>query len=408
MAAADRNADITAGILIVLANVFYGMHLVAHNAYLPVLADAHEKVCCVDVASLSKDEEGDLHIFRTKHESELSSKGYSFGYLGQSIGMIMCGGIILWGQTFRTPEELHDIFYLHFRLALLFVGVWWLLWSLPALFWLNPRPSPPLLVGRGASCAVVTFGWRDTWDSLRLAATRPNTWRMIVMFIFYCDMYGTSNFLCILIATERVCMSHLDVFVLAMITVCMAVLGGYTTLILQRKWNVSVKTILVGCLVVYACVALCGMVGIICEEFGFQTKWEMYVYAAIYGYLFAPIVSYSRVMFSDFIPIGHESSFFSIYAIMEKAPRCIGPIIIGIIVQAKADIRYTFLYLFVVAVASALLLHFCIDHEKGMLDARQVHVSRTSPKHEAERAHVEVTSQAVDVESLEDLRAAPM
>eukprot|EP00397_Hematodinium_sp_SG-2012_P002337 GEMP01002343.1.p1 GENE.GEMP01002343.1~~GEMP01002343.1.p1 ORF type:complete len:621 (-),score=94.47 GEMP01002343.1:1402-3264(-) len=407
MVAEDINAYLTVGVLTVLANMFFGLGVVAYNSFLPILVDAHEKLCDIDVAALSQEEKNKLLKFRMDHQGEMSSKAYIYGYIGQFVGLLFACAIIfndrLWSAQGGDATN-----YRNYRTSMLFVGLWCLLWSLPALLWLKPRASPPVPVRPGSPCSTAVFGWTRMVQSWRLAKKHRNSWRMLASLFFYSDMYSTIAYVGILIAKDRMCFDTSRLVLLEAIVVLMCILGINATLYIRSTWNVSVKGIIVAYLMVYAGCSVWGLCGVWRTDIGLRQPWELYVFAAIHGFAIGPIQSYSRVLFADFIPIGHESSFFSIYGIMEKAPRCIGPIIIGIIVQAKADIRYTFLYLFVFAVASALLLHFCIDHEKGMVDAGRVHVSRTSSKHEAERAHVEVTSRAVDVESVEDLRAAPM
>eukprot|EP00397_Hematodinium_sp_SG-2012_P011261 GEMP01011397.1.p1 GENE.GEMP01011397.1~~GEMP01011397.1.p1 ORF type:complete len:546 (+),score=94.45 GEMP01011397.1:76-1638(+) len=310
MAAEDSNAYITVGILTILANVFFGLSVVVYNAYLPVLVDAHEKLCDVNVDALSPDEVEELQKFRTDHESEMSSKGFFYGYLGQFVGMVCGCSIVLVGEKMWSKEDLESNYYRNYRAAFVFVGVWWFLWSLPAFLWLKPRASAPLSVENSTPCAFATFGWRSMWRSLCLAKTHSNTWRMLVIFFLYSDMYSTSNVLGIFIANEKMCFNTLQLMLLAVIMLVMAAVGSYAVLYIQRKCGASVKGIIVTCLIAYACLSLCGLVGAWNTTFGFRAQWEIYVYASFYGFLFAPVSIYSRVLFADFIPPGHESSFF--------------------------------------------------------------------------------------------------
>jgi UMF1 family MFS transporter len=82
------------------------------------------------------------------------------------------------------------------------------------------------------------------------------------------------------------------------------------------------------------------------------------------------IQSNSRALFADFIPKGHEASFFSIYQLTDKMTSWIGPVVIGqISADNMTDKRYAFIYLLVMSIIPAVLLQFAVNLRQGMIAA---------------------------------------
>ena len=81
-------------ILSYVASVGYWSSLVFYNAYLPVVA-------------------------RKEEQDKLSAQGYSLGYIGSSILLILCLGMILSQETGSEGQKMA------FRLSFVLTGLWW-------------------------------------------------------------------------------------------------------------------------------------------------------------------------------------------------------------------------------------------------------------------------------------------
>lgn len=366
LAAEDKDsAYIILGILTIIANVFYGLSVVAYNAFLPVLVDAHERLCAVSDGDSSADE---VEKFRVEHESEVSSKGYIYGYIGQIVGMVLGGGLYFVGTKTLDVEDDYKRKSLAIRIAVTFVALWWMLWTIPSLLWLKNRPSPPMPIESRNPLRGIQFAWLRIWSSLCQAWKYKNTWRFLALYFCYSDMHSTITYVGVLVAKEKLCMDMLHLMVLLLIVVLSSVVGGYSTLYYQRWTNCSVKSIIVGSLICYALLSVWGFIGALNKTIGLRKPWEMYLFGFIHGFVLGPLQSYSRTLFADFIPAGHESSFFSLYAITDKGSSWLGPLIIGVVADSDIDLRYGCLYLLVMSLVPAILLIFFVDHSAGMKD----------------------------------------
>ena len=135
-------------LLAILANVSFGASIVALNAYLPSLArgspevvEAHSKMeeMRMEQDSASEEnspsqayvdasEEYNKRLSRTT--SRISSQGIAIGY-SSGIALLMVALIpvtLMKGSTFSL------------RLAISMSGIWWLLFTIPAIFWLPGGP----------------------------------------------------------------------------------------------------------------------------------------------------------------------------------------------------------------------------------------------------------------------------
>lgn len=69
--------------------------------------------------------------------TQISSYGIGIGYLAAVVVQSLAIGILLLTRYLSKSTTLG------LRLVLLFVGSWWLLFTIPSALWLRPRPGPP-------------------------------------------------------------------------------------------------------------------------------------------------------------------------------------------------------------------------------------------------------------------------
>ena len=69
--------------------------------------------------------------------TQISSYGIGIGYIAAVVVQSLAIAIILLTQYLSKSSTLG------LRLVLLFVGSWWLIFTIPSALWLRPRPGPP-------------------------------------------------------------------------------------------------------------------------------------------------------------------------------------------------------------------------------------------------------------------------
>lgn len=81
----------------------------------------------------------------------------------------------------------------------------------------------------------------------------------------------------------------------------------------------------------------------------------MFILVVIYALPLGVLQSYSRSYFSNIIPPGYESQFFSMFEVTNKGSSIFSPIVVSQVV-AHASFRYVFVYILVLTLIPAILL----------------------------------------------------
>eukprot|EP00951_Prasinocladus_malaysianus_P007133 scaffold51337_cov36-Prasinocladus_malaysianus.AAC.1 len=112
-----------------------------------------------------------------------------------------------------------------------------------------------------------------------------------------------------------------------------AAAGNFGYLRLQRTFKIASKTMLLINLYFFLVIVLWGCLGFLNTVFGLRQIWEVYLFGVLYGLNLGSVQSYSRTIFTDFIPPGAESRFFSLFEITDRGSSWLGPVIVSVIVQ---------------------------------------------------------------------------
>lgn len=89
-----------------------------------------------------------------------------------------------------------------------------------------------------------------------------------------------------------------------------------------------------------------------------------YIAAAIFGLCNGATASLSRSLFVRFIPEGKEHEFFGFYELTDKGTSWLGPLVVGLVINATASLRLGFFSVFFFMAIGALLLTR-VDVDKG-------------------------------------------
>ena len=101
-------------------------------------------------------------ITDNEHMGRVSALGYSFGYAGQYISLMICLSLIRLWRCLGLPEA--DGF--RHRISLMLVGIWWAIFSLPLLLIVRDRsPLAPAPVGRDVGRCASRSGGGSSHDS---------------------------------------------------------------------------------------------------------------------------------------------------------------------------------------------------------------------------------------------------
>ena len=293
---------------------------------------------------------------REGYENLYSQNGYMSGYISGVVLLVVCLGLYL---VLKMPDDAA------YQLFLGLTGVWWIIFGTIAVESFHLRPGPPRPQGRN----WLVESWASTFRAVRSIRKHRQAFQFLLLFFMFSDGVSTVSSVGILFAQRDLCMSPSEAVIVAVIIPLMAAVGNFTLLRIQRLLNAAPKTMLLFSLWFFLGIVLWGCIGFFSSSFGLRQKWEIYLFGVLYGFNLGSVQSYSRCIFTDIIPPGSESQFFSLYEVSDKGSSWIGPLIVAIIIQGTGEIRLGLVYLAFAIGIPTILVHFLLDHKQGMVES---------------------------------------
>ena len=302
-----------------------------------------------------------------KISTKLSSYGIGIGYIAGLV--VQSASVLLVVATGSTAFSL--------RLVLFIVGVWWLLFTIPAAIWLRPRPGPPLpteLTGGATWVTYVVYAWRSLFRTIGHARRLKDLVIFLCAWFLLSDSIATVSGTAILFAKTTLGMKTAALALINVIATLSGVLGAFYWSFFSRLLNLRASQTIVACICLFEIIPLYGMLGFIPSVqrlcvIGLQQPWEMYPLGAIYGFVLGGLSSYCRAFFGELIPPGFEAAFYALYAITDKGSSIFGPAIVGAITDRYGEIRPAFVFL-AVLIALPLPLMLLVDVDRGKAEAK--------------------------------------
>ena len=301
-----------------------------------------------------------------KLSTKLSSNGIGIGYIAGLIVQSLCiGVVVLTGQTTFS-----------IRLVLFLIGLWWLLFSIPAALWLRPRPGPPLpasLSSRRNWIAYTIYAWSSLWKTIKQARRLKDIVIFLCAWFLVSDSIATVSGTAILFAKTSLGMKTYALALINVIGTIAGIIGAFYWSYFSRLLNLRASHTIVACICLFEVIPLYGLLGYIPAirnygVFGLQQPWEMYPLGAIYGFVIGGLSSYCRAFFGELIPPGFEAAFYALYAITDKGSSIFGPAIVGAITDRYGEIRPAFVFL-AVLISLPIPLMMMVDVDRGKKDA---------------------------------------
>ena len=325
-----------ASILFVLANIGAGAGFVFYDALLP-------------------------HIARPDEVDRVSTAGYAIGYLGGGILLALNLAWITSPGTFGlpsgpnlTPAEAS----LPARLALLSVGLWWLLFSIP-LFRKVPEPPRQLESDerRGESpYRIAMVRLKETFRELR---GYKQAFLMLLAFLIYNDGIGTIIKMATIYGTEI----GLEQNVLILAILIVQFVGiPFSFAFGSVAARVGPKKAIFAGLLVYVGISILG--------YFMTTATHFMILAGLVGVVQGGTQALSRSLFASMIPRHKSGEFFGFFAVFEKFAGIFGPAIFALTLAITSSSRNAILSVIVFFVGGAILLAM-VDVDEGRRMARE-------------------------------------
>ncbi len=301
----------------IIASVGFWGSLVFYNAFLPEVAPP-------------------------KEQDRLSAKGFSLGYLGATILLIINLLMIQYPESFMLSDAGEAS-----RLSFLMVGLWW-----AGFAQISFRRLPDNPFHRKPKARYILYGFRElrkVWRQLgELKALRR------YLYSFFCFSLGVQTvvYLASLFGSVELGLPSGKLILTILIIQLVGIGGSYFFSYLSRKFgnlqSLKVAIVIWGsvCFAAYTLSANDPMV-----------EYKFYAVAALVGLVMGGIQAISRSTYSKLLPkTRSHASFFSFYDVTEKVAIVSGTLVYGILIQLTGNMKTSALALAIFFVLGFILI----------------------------------------------------
>jgi len=276
-----------------------------------------------------------------EQQDSISAKGFSLGYIGSVILLIINLIMVMSQDEGAAKMEM-------MRYSFVTVGLWWILFS-QYTFYVLPKGASK---GHKVTKDVVFNGlkelkqvWRDMQDNLRLK-------RYLIAFFVFSMAVQTIMLVAVYFGEEEIAWADADektmgLIISILVIQIVAILGAVLTSKASEKYG-NIRTLIV---VNFIWMSLCFAAYFVTQPIHF------YITAGFVGLVMGGVQALARSTYSKFLPETEDTtSYFSFYDVAEKIGIVIGMVIYGSIDQITGSMRNAILFLFVFFLVGILLL----------------------------------------------------
>ncbi len=282
-----------------------------------------------------------------EQQDNISAKGFSLGYIGSVILLIVNLTMVMKPELFGISGTSGEAKMKAMRYSFITVGVWWILFSQYTYYYL-PKGNK----GQKVTKSILFNGFRELQKVWSLLGENLKLKRFLGSFFVYGMAVQTVMIVAvyfgeqeILWATDSEKTTGLIISILVIQLV--AILGAIITSKASAKFGNIVTLIFLNCIWALLCVI----------AFFVTTPIEFYLTAGFVGLVMGGIQALSRSTYSKFLPETNDTaSFFSFYDVTEKIGIVIGMCLYGIIDQVTGSPRYSIIFLCFFFITGLLLL----------------------------------------------------
>lgn len=355
----------------IVASVSNGLNAIYFSAYLPVLARNHIQVLT------GESSEADMNQRLASFSTAASFAG-SIAALVLGVGVslaVSSGGPPAFARALGsnatnttaifcasqpvTPPTTGEL--VQFMVVLSIAASWIIIFTLPALFWLLPRRGLPL-TGRG-----LLMGWKQVGQSVVHVKRQSQLLLFLLAYFLYWDGVATLLFTSTVLFQTVPDMSSTLIGVAVVCAFLSAGVSSVGFFFLKKRFPVVFrsKNIIFGGIVLCCGLPLWGY-------FGLRSVPEIMVSSIVFGVLLGAISSHVRSAYSQMIPVGRESEYWTLFSIVDKASAFLGPFVLVFVNQASCNLRLASFSVLGFLLVGLLALVPC-DFERGVDQGKAIH-----------------------------------
>ncbi|WP_281225032.1 MFS transporter [Flavobacterium aquiphilum] len=286
----------------------------------------------------------------TEQQDAVSAKGYSLGYIGSVILLIVNLAMVMMPDTFGiTGSTKGQAAMTAMKYSFVMVGIWWIVFSQYTYYYL---PKGNKNANRKVTKAVVFNGFKELKKVWALLEANIPLKRYLISFFVYSMAVQTVMLIATYfgsqeIAWESPSQSQTGLIICILLIQIIAIVGAILTSKASAKFGNIPTLIIINCFWLILCSAAYFIV----------TPVQFYVMAALVGLVMGGIQALSRSTYSKLLPETEDTaSFFSFYDVTEKIGIVIGMCVYGAIDQITGSPRLAIVFLAVFFMIGIILL----------------------------------------------------
>jgi UMF1 family MFS transporter len=284
-----------------------------------------------------------------EQQDDTSAKGYSLGYAGSVILLIINLAMVMMPDLFGISGTKGEAAMKAMRYSFVSVGAWWIIFSQYTYYFL---PKGNKNADQKVTKAVVFNGFKELKKVWRLLEVNIPLKRYLLSFFVYSMAVQTVMLIATYFAAQEIeweskSQSQTGLIICILLIQIVAILGAILTSKASAKFGNIPTLIVINCF----WAVLCSIIYFI------TTPNQFYIMATLVGLVMGGIQALSRSTYSKLLPETEDTaSFFSFYDVTEKIGIVIGMCVYGIIDQITGSPRLSVVFFALFFVIGVLLL----------------------------------------------------
>jgi UMF1 family MFS transporter len=282
-------------------------------------------------------------------QDAISAKGFSYGYVGSVILLIVNLAMIMIPDVFGISGTKGEAAMKAMRYSFGMVGIWWILFSQYTYYYL---PKGNKIVAANLKKHILFNGFKELKKVWYLLAENSTLKRYLASFFVYSMAVQTVMLIATYFGAQEIqwasqSESTTGLIICILLIQLVAIVGATFTSKASAKYG-NIPTLMA---INAFWIVLCAMAYFITLPIHF------YVMAGLVGLVMGGIQALSRSTYSKLLPDTEDTaSFFSFYDVAEKIGIVIGMCVYGIIDQITGSPRFAIVFLGLFFVIGLILL----------------------------------------------------
>lgn len=283
-----------------------------------------------------------------EQQDKISAKGFSLGYIGSVLLLIVNLAMIMKPEIFGISGTSGEAAMKAMRNSFLMVGVWWIVFSKYTYFYLPKGNSN----NEKVSFSIIFNGFRElkrVWELLQSIVPLK---RYLLSFFIFSMAVQTVMLVATYFGSQEIKWqspkeSQTGLITCILLIQLIAIIGAQLTAKASSKFGNIVVLIFLNAFWLLLCVF----------AYFISTPLQFYIMASLVGLVMGGIQALGRSTYSKLLPETKDTaSFFSFYDVTEKVGIVIGMLVYGLIDQITGSPRLAIVFLGLFFLIGMLLL----------------------------------------------------